>query len=184
MTQPPLPASFRPLLPFPGTLLPAPASLSCSVTGSGTGLHASFLLTGAIGQIALPQPDPVPERLDRLWESTCFELFLAPASGEGYWEFNLAPEHHWNIYYFDNYRKGMRREDRIPALPFRTWRTTGQFGLELEVSLSALLPADIPLQAAVTAVLLPVGGDPRFFALAHTGSEPDFHRRDSFILRL
>lgn len=184
MTLPSRPASFRPLLPFPGTALPDPVELACSVTRTGTGLRAVFLLTGAVERIALPQPAPVPERLDRLWEATCFELFLSPASGEDYWEFNLSAAHHWNIYYFDLYRNGMRREERIPALPFRTHREPGRFELELDVSLSAFLPPDTPLLGAVTAVLLPAGGEPRYFALAHTGSEPDFHRRDSFILRL
>ncbi|HEY9068747.1 MAG TPA: DOMON-like domain-containing protein [Candidatus Ozemobacteraceae bacterium] len=184
MTPSSLSASFRPLLPFPGTALPAPIELACSIDRTGTSLCAVFLLTGAVEQIALLQPAPVPERLDRLWEATCFELFLSPASGESYWELNLSPAHHWNIYYFDLYRNGMRREERIPALPFRTRREPGRFELELDVSLSALLPADTPLQAGVTAVLLPAGGEPRYFALAHTGSEPDFHRRDSFVLRL
>jgi hypothetical protein len=44
--------------------------------------------------------------------------------------------------------------------------------------------ADLPLEVSLTAVIEQVGEGVSYWALAHTGAEPDFHRRDSFWLRL
>ncbi|MEB3264615.1 MAG: hypothetical protein VKJ66_09615 [Synechococcus sp.] len=43
---------------------------------------------------------------------------------------------------------------------------------------------EAPLRIGVTAVLEDRRGGISYWALAHTGPEPDFHRRDSFLLRL
>jgi hypothetical protein len=42
----------------------------------------------------------------------------------------------------------------------------------------------LPLEISLTAVIDQVGQGVSYWALAHTGAEPDFHRRDSFGLRL
>ena len=42
----------------------------------------------------------------------------------------------------------------------------------------------LPLEISLTAVIEQVGQWVSYWALAHTGAEPDFHRRDSFGLRL
>ena len=50
------------------------------------------------------KPFPVfPRRRDRLWEETCLELFLGEEGSERYWEFNLSPAGHWNVYRFEFY---------------------------------------------------------------------------------
>jgi len=40
----------------------------------------------------------------------------------------------------------------------------------------------LPLEISLTAVIDQVGQGVSYWALAHTGVEPDFHRRDSFRL--
>jgi hypothetical protein len=44
--------------------------------------------------------------------------------------------------------------------------------------------AGLPLEISLTAVIEQVGKGVSYWALAHTGAEPDFHRRDSFRLGL
>jgi hypothetical protein len=44
--------------------------------------------------------------------------------------------------------------------------------------------AGLPLEISLTAVIEQVGQGVSYWALAHTGAEPDFHRRDSFRLGL
>jgi hypothetical protein len=44
--------------------------------------------------------------------------------------------------------------------------------------------AGLPLEVSLTAVIEQVVQGVSYWALAHTGAEPDFHRRDSFRLRL
>src|SRR4030042_7193941 len=49
-----------------------------------------------------------------------FSLFPFPGEGsERYWEFNLSPAGHWNVYRFASYRKEMREEPAFASLPFR-----------------------------------------------------------------
>ena len=50
------------------------------------------------------------ERQDNLWKHTCFEAFFARPDSEQYWELNVAPSGHWNLYQFDGYRSGGREE--------------------------------------------------------------------------
>jgi hypothetical protein len=70
-------------------------------------LRLEWSLTGNLEELAIPRRSP-SRRADRLWEHTCFEAFVAPASGPRYWELNFAPSTRWAAYEFDGYRKGMR----------------------------------------------------------------------------
>jgi hypothetical protein len=54
----------------------------------------------------------------------------------------------------------------------------------VELNLSTLVPTEAALELSLTAVLEQRHGDCSYWALQHTGSEPDFHRRDSFIAAL
>ena len=63
-------------------------------------------------------PADMPARRDRLWEETCFEFFLAVKNSPRYWEFNLSPAGHWNVYRFADYRQGMQEEPAFASLPF------------------------------------------------------------------
>jgi hypothetical protein len=56
--------------------------------------------------------------------------------------------------------------------------------LTLELDLSKFIPADQALEVAITAVIKPKDGDVTYWALSHSGSQADFHRRDSFIVEL
>lgn len=78
----------------------------------------------------------------------------------------------------------MAPETALQALPFRVTRTPGVLQLELTCALTALLPGGGPLELAVTAVVEQAGGALSYWALAHPGRAPDFHRRDGFQLRL
>ncbi|MBP7635794.1 DOMON-like domain-containing protein [Candidatus Ozemobacteraceae bacterium] len=178
MTRP-----FR-LEPFPGSVVRPGMSISGSASRREDSLTIRFDVSGDIGDVEFATPSDSPERRNNLWEATCLELFLSAPGSDSYREFNLSPAHHWNVYRFDGYRQGMREETLIRHLPFSTERTAGGFRLSLEVGISALFPGDGPLEAGVTAVIRMRDGTTTYWALAHTGPEPDFHRRDSFILLL
>ena len=78
---------------------PAPSSLV---------LH--YVLTGAVDDLLLP-PLGRPKRSDRLWQHTCFEIFIRPAPEEPYHEFNFAPSGQWAAYRFEARRSGMSDMD-------------------------------------------------------------------------
>ena len=150
----------------------------------GSRLTARWRLDGDLAALSIPEPAAAPLRRDGLWRDTCFELFLASPASPGYREFNLAPAGDWNAYSFTAYRQGMQPIPAAQRLPFTIDRTAATFTLTLQLPAELLPEADGPLVAAACAVLRSGDGPPSHWALRHGGQRPDFHRRDSFLLRL
>lgn len=144
-------------------------------------LRLHYRLSGPLEGLEIPLASPTPQRRDELWQSTCFEAFLGMAGSEGYWELNLSPAGHWNLYRLDGYRSGLRPEPRCSTVAMERQQALDALSLDLELNLSSLVPAEAPLELSLTAVLQQRNGTCSYWALQHTGSEADFHRRDSFI---
>ncbi|NJM49643.1 MAG: DOMON-like domain-containing protein [Sphingomonadales bacterium] len=130
--------------------------------------HISALETG--------HPKP-PMRTDRLWESTCFEIFLR-GEGQAYIELNFAPSGQWAAYHFTRYRGGMTALD-IAAPQIALNESESRFALEAGVQ----LPKDwtgLDLQAAISCVCEETDGVKSYWALAHNYDRPDFHDQACF----
>jgi len=147
----------------------------------GARLDLRFELWGRLAAVARAR---VPARRCGLWEDTCFEFFLAVRNSPEYWEFNLSPAGHWNVYNFSGYRQGMQETEAFTALPFAVRRRRDSLVLELELNLSRIIPADQALEGALAAVIKLQDGQRFYWALSHPGPHPDFHRRDAFIIEL
>lgn len=121
-------------------------------------------------------------RADGLWQTTCFELFVKPACGDAYAEFNFSPSQAWAAYDFCGYREGMV-ERAIPRPPVCTPRR-GQSVLIFDVALPmAGLPV-LPFAYGLTAVIEEEGGHKSYWAMAHREERPDFHHASCFASRL
>lgn len=121
-------------------------------------------------------------RADRLWRTTCFELFCRKP-GEGFYvEINLSPSERWAAYDFGGYRQAMaeRPMRRAPVVTPRMGRDVLIFDAALRL---ADLPG-LPWDFAVNAVLEERGGVKSYWALAHAGDGPDFHAPACFAARL
>jgi hypothetical protein len=125
-----------------------------------------------------------PARKHELWAETCFEFFLGVQSSERYWEFNLSPAGHWNIYRFDGYRQGRQDELAWDNLPFEVQRHSGTVTLDLELDLSPIVIAEQKLELAVAAVIKLKTGATSYWALTHCAPQADFHQRKSFTIEL
>jgi hypothetical protein len=132
-------------------------------------------------------------RKHELWKTTCFEFFLGVKHSDLYWEFNLSPAGHWNVYRFEGYRYGMEEETALTTLPFKVEHQPEMLSLALDCDLSSIdalpfsnqmAPSDRALEVAITAVIESKSGEITYWALTHPGAEADFHRRDSFIIEL
>ena len=130
------------------------------------------------------EPVSMPLRLDRLWEKTCFECFIGTYQSNPYWEFNLSPAGHWNVYRFDSYRSGMEEESLFPSLPFHVEKQADLLNLSISFGLNKILSSDQPLKMGVSAVVQSKEGETTYWALAHPGPAPDFHHRNGFLLEL
>jgi hypothetical protein len=139
-------------------------------------------LKGDISELAIPPHEGFPARKDRLWEVTCLEVFLGVKGSERYWEFNLSPAGHWNVYRFDSYREGMREEPAIASLPFGVRKRPAALEFNLKLDLGKFLPSAATVEIGVAAVIRTAKGETGHWALVHTGPRPDFHGRDCFKL--
>ena len=54
------------------------------------------------------------QRINNLWEETCFEFFIRDENATSYKEFNFSTTGAWNIFEFDDYRKNMRESNQFP----------------------------------------------------------------------
>lgn len=172
------------LKPFPA----AGALPGIAITGTAERRSNSFsiryALSGRLSDIVIPAPGDPPKRMDRLWEETCLELFLGPKHSELYWEFNLSPSGHWNVYRFTSYRQGMKEEPAFRSLPFSVQAAPDALRVSLEFGSAGMFPPDQVLEVAATAVIRGAGGGTTYWALIHCGPEPDFHLRNSLIIEL
>jgi len=147
-------------------------------------LTISYALLGHLREVVIPAPADTPDRKDALWEETCFEFFVAIPNSDRYWEFNLSPAGHWNVYSFKSYRRDMQEEPAFTSLPFSTERQPDALRLSLELNLDKIILTDQVLRIAISAVIKPLDGKITYWALTHPGLQADFHCKDSFILEL
>jgi hypothetical protein len=172
------------LKPFPGDGNPAGLTIGGSIGRRADTLSILYEVRGNLSKVSIPTAAEAPRRKDRLWEATCFELFLGTEDSEEYWELNLSPSGHWNVYRFTRYREGMREETAIPSLPFDVRRDSEALALTAEFGIGRIVPAGRALAAAVAAVIETTDGGKSHWAPAHPSSQPDFHRRDGIALIL
>jgi hypothetical protein len=134
-----------------------------------------------VAALAVP-PFAGAGRADELWRTTCFELFVQPAGGAAYAEFNFSPSEQWAAYDFTGRRVGM--SDRtVPRPPVCTLRLGGDLAIfDVAVPQSALPTGYCAI--GLTAVIEETGGAKSWWALAHGGAAPDFHDPACFTAAL
>ncbi|MBW4563112.1 MAG: DOMON-like domain-containing protein [Mojavia pulchra JT2-VF2] len=172
------------LQPFSSTEQLPDVKITGNIITDVNKLAVHYTLLGDIKEVAIASPSEIPARKHELWQDTCFEFFLGIKDSQRYWEFNLSPAGHWNVYRFDGYRQGMQEEAGFTILPFSVQHLSDSLKLAVDVDLNKIVPAQQTLEVAITTVIKNQGGELSYWALTHRGAEADFHRRDSFIIVL
>jgi hypothetical protein len=176
------------LVPFEAGPSPPPALHGLAIGGriarNRQVMEIHYVLRGPLAQVLIPAPAVDPQRCDGLWESTCLEAFVAVPEAEGYWELNLSPAGHWNVYRLEGYRRGLRPEPACADLPFTVSRDPEALRLDLAWDLPPGIEPEQPLQVGLTAVIAHPDGSLSHWALAHPGPDADFHHRSAFRLNL
>lgn len=169
------------LLSYPSTGQSPQFVVEAQAQRAGAIFLFRYRVVGRIADLVVP-PRSHAARIDGLWRSTCFEAFIRPGAGEAYIEINFSPSTQWAAYHFTGYRQGMC-EAQLGA-PLIGVSQNGRL-LTLEAAVNAddlgLTPS---ARAGLTAVLEDRCGARSYWALAHHGDKPDFHRADGFIARL
>ena len=175
------------LVAHPATPLPQVNSLGIDLALAGDGgLDARFDCQCGVGALRLPEARR-SEAADELWRHTCCELFIGVAGDAAYREFNWSPSGQWAMYCFSAYRVRDRSMQDCAAPAPRIKFAAGAEGWTLQARLAAAaLPrgAAAQIELGVAAVLEAADGRLSYWALRHAATRPDFHRRDTFVLRL
>lgn len=121
-----------------------------------------------------------PSRADGLWQATCFEAFLRTGGESAYREWNFAPSGQWAAFDFTAYREGMAEADvaNPPYIRMEDNFTWWTLGATIAVDVGATW------ELGLSAVLEETDGTKSYWALAHTGDNPDFHAPGCFTARL
>jgi len=169
-----------------------PTSPTSTVTGLGVTLDWAadgrlllrYSLHGAPDALRLPAPETVPGPRDGLWQHTCCEAFIAHGDAGAYREFNFSPAGHWAIYDFTAPRA--RAPSAAPSGHPTIATIRAAASLEVAVAIPpALLPPDCPdWRLGLCAVVEDQAGSKSYWALAHPGPQPDFHRPEGFLARI
>lgn len=152
--------------------------LTDSLGAMGTA-HVAFGVGAPASRFVVPSPAP-QARIDGLWQSTCFEVFLRPKGEEFYREWNFAPSSHWAAYDFDTYRAG-QEQAAVTAAPYvrlednLTWWSVGA---------AFVIEAGLRWNLGLSAVLKEKNGTKSYWALSHPPGAPDFHHDDCFAVTL
>lgn len=148
-------------------------------------LKVFYVLVGELSQLRIPSP-AVPCRRERLWEHTCFELFIGAKNDAEYYEFNFSPSGDWAVYGFRDYREGELIEDDTLAPAISACQEAGTLELSAQIQLDRLpgLQLDVGLVVGLSAVIEDDAGRLSYWALRHPPGKPDFHHVDSFALEI
>ncbi|MEH2077072.1 MAG: DOMON-like domain-containing protein [Nostoc sp.] len=172
------------LQPFPSNESPPNLKISGNIVRNGNKLAIRYMLEGDLKEIAVFPLSNTPSRKHELWKETCFEFFLGIKNSARYWELNLSPVGHWNVYRLDGYRQGMQEETAFENLPFNIQNQTDVLIVGLDIDLDKIMSVQQAIEVAITTVIKDRNGEVTYWALTHLGAEADFHLRDSFIIHL
>jgi hypothetical protein len=172
------------LVPFPPQDLLPNIELNGRIDRQNEMLSIAYQLQGNLNEIAIDPPISIPNRKFELWMATCFEFFIGIPGNSDYWEFNLAPSGDWNVFHLDDYRQGLQNELAFTTLPFTIDRQANSLLLTLTFDLSKIIPVERALEISVTTVIKSQQHEISYWALTHPGTAADFHRRDSFIIKI
>ncbi|MGI8704787.1 MAG: DOMON-like domain-containing protein [Sphingomicrobium sp.] len=174
------------LTPHPSTL-PAKPSFKIwanvdhvASLGAIASTNIWFCVGAPIDRFAVSEPSE-PERVDGLWNTTCFEAFFRPPGRSAYREWDFATSGNWAAYDFTGYRKKMK-DAEVRSPPYIrlednfTWWALGA---------TIAVKADENWEFGLSAVLEEKDGTKSYWALAHAaGEKPDFHAPDCFAAKL
>lgn len=180
------------LVPFADSDLSQNLSISGTVARDGNTLFVTYVLTGDLEKVVLPPLNSSANRAEKLWEETCFELFLGVGLERAkdllYREFNLSPSGAWNVLTLQGYRYATKEEPSFEALPFTAEQTDAELSLKADIDISAIADNTQPIRLGVSAVLIVKDAEGKehetFWAVTHPTSKPDFHHPNSFKLSL
>jgi hypothetical protein len=147
-------------------------------------IFISFKVTGSLSHLDLGPGHPNHARVMKLWEKTCFELFVKNAKNS-YMEFNFSPEFEWNTFYFEKKGDPLLEYARMDSIKKDILLSLDVFQLIVEIDKKKFPDAFFngPLEIGISSVVKEKDkGTLSYWALAHHDVKPNFHDFRSFVL--
>ncbi|MDH5580712.1 MAG: DOMON-like domain-containing protein [Bdellovibrionales bacterium] len=146
-------------------------------------LWLTIEIEGDLDQIFLPPTKGAPRREEKLWETTCFELFMGEEGNPHYFEFNISPAGDWNVFEFTQYRKGPEPVKDIFS-PSIDRQIVNPHHIKYAIGIPLFNEVKFLKKIGISAVIKTLSGQLQYFALTHPREVADFHDPRSFTLDL
>ena len=169
------------LIPYDNTSHPS-VSLETEMNVTTDSVFISYKVTGDLASVDLGTGSPKHARVIKLWEKTCFELFIKDSKGS-YIEFNFSPEFEWNAFYFSKKGDPLTEYARVDSVKMDILLSLEVFHLIVEVDKKKFPDGFFTsgeLSAGITSVIKEKSGRISYWALSHEDTRPNFHHFDSF----
>lgn len=121
---------------------------------------------------------PISMRATKLWEQTCFEVFIQPVGGSRYFEINLTAQKAWNVFEFTDYRSPQPPQEFAKAEMLNF--TVGEQQLKAQIKFAEENFEKIKL--SICAVVMLNGLPVTYWSTKHTDQKPNFHHFESLFI--
>ena len=161
----------------------SPISIDAEINQNHESLFISFRIQKGVELIDFGSPTPNKIRLVKLWEKTCFELFIKNKNNQ-YIEFNFSPNFEWNSFYFNKQGDALKELDRMQMPETDILLSSDHFFIFANIK-KEFFPKEFflespELEAGMTCVIKEKTGTMSYWALSHADTRPNFHHFDSF----
>lgn len=159
-----------------------PFELSSELTLTNESVFISYKLHGDLSQLDLGDGHPHRARIIKLWEKSCFELFMKDTNGS-YIEFNFSPVFEWNAFYFVKKGDELKEYLKMDTVKIDVLLSDEVFHLIVEIDKNKFPNAffDSALEVGMTSVLKEKNGSLSYWAIKHCDSKPNFHDFRSYV---
>lgn len=160
---------------------PPKITIDCELNTTSDSVFISYKVQGELPAIDLGEGHPHHARVIKLWEKSCFELFMKNAE-DNYIEFNFSPEFEWNCFYFAKKGDALAEYARMDLVKVDILLSLDVFHLIVELD-KKKFPENFfkgQLNAGITSVIKEKNGKLSYWALSHHDTRPNFHDFRSF----
>lgn len=169
------------LIPYESSLAPK-ITIDTELNANEDVFYISYKIQGDLAGLDLGSEGPKHARVIKLWEKSCFELFIKN-SKDSYVEFNFSPEFEWNAFYFEKKGDALSEYARIDKVEFDILLSLEVFHLIVKID-KKKFPDNFlnnDLSVGITSVIKNKKGELSYWALSHHDTRPNFHDFRSFI---
>lgn len=160
---------------------PPHISIETELNTTESSIFISYKVCGELASIDLGEGHPNHARVMKLWEKSCFELFIKTKE-DSYIEFNFSPEFEWNCFYFTKKGDPVLEYARFDSVKTDILLSLDVVHLIVELDKKKFPDGFFqgPLHAGISSVIKEKNGNMSYWALSHEDIKPNFHHFDSF----